>query len=56
MDNMSQLVQGIGALAELFLMFYRAQIGAGATDEEAVILTALFMSTVMDQDEPEELS
>lgn len=40
---MEELTNAVGALAEMALLFYKATINAGATEEQANNLTAAFL-------------
>ena len=40
---MGELMDAIGALAEMALLFYKATINAGATEEQANILITAFL-------------
>lgn len=40
---MGELIDAVGALAEMALLFYKATINAGATEEQAIRLTEAFM-------------
>lgn len=51
MDNFDELRDQIGALAEMFLLFWDALKDAGDDDDAAAIITGLFMGQIM---EPEE--
>ena len=43
-DAVKELLNAIGALAEMSLNFYRAVLNAGATREEACVLLQSFIS------------
>lgn len=43
MGDMEQLFTSVGAIAEMALVYFRATIGAGATLEEAAILTKMYL-------------
>lgn len=40
---MGELMDAVGALAEMALLFYKATINAGATEEQANILITAFL-------------
>lgn len=40
---MGELMDAVGALAEMSLLFYKATINAGATEEQANILITAFL-------------
>lgn len=40
---MGELIDAVGALAEMALLFYKATINAGATEEQANILITAFL-------------
>lgn len=40
---MEELINAVGALAEMALLFYKATIDAGATEEQANALTTAFL-------------
>lgn len=40
---MEELTNAVGALAEMALLFYKATINAGATEEQANALTTAFL-------------
>lgn len=42
-DMMGELMDAVGALAEMALLFYKATINAGATEEQANILITAFL-------------
>ena len=44
-DAVKELLNALGALAEISLSFYRAVIDAGATKEESFVLLQSFIST-----------
>ena len=50
MDNISEqvkaMINAVGALAEIELQHYHALIGAGATVEEACMLTKVFIQAI----------
>lgn len=50
MDELDKIEQGTGALAEMTLIFFRAILDAGATEDEAYNLTSLFLQMVMYKD------
>lgn len=44
---MGELMDAIGALAEMSLLFYKATINAGATEEQAnILITALLRASL----------
>lgn len=43
-DSVKELLNAVGAVAEMSLNFYRAVLNAGATKEEAVVLLKSFIS------------
>lgn len=43
-DSVKELLNAVGAVAEMSLNFYRAVLDAGATKEEAVVLLQSFIS------------
>ena len=43
-DAVKELLNAVGALAEMSLNFYRAVLNAGATKEEAFVLLQSFIS------------
>ena len=43
-DAVKELLNAVGALAEMSLNFYRAALNAGATKEEAFVLLQSFIS------------
>jgi hypothetical protein len=43
-DTVKELLNAVGALAEMSLNFYRAVLNAGATREEAFVLLQSFIS------------
>ena len=51
MDNLDELRDQIGVLAELLLLFWYALKGAGADDDAAAIITGLFMGQIMEPGE-----
>lgn len=51
MDNLDELRDQIGALAEMLLLFWDALKDAGADDDAAAIITGLFMGQIMAPDE-----
>lgn len=46
-DAVRELLNAVGALAEMSLNFYRAVLDAGATKEEAVVLLQSFISATI---------
>lgn len=40
---MEELINAVGVLAEMALLFYKATINAGATEEQANALTTAFL-------------
>ena len=43
-DAVKELLNAVGALAEMSMFFYRAAINSGATREEAFVLLQSFIS------------
>ena len=43
MNEIEKALESLGAMAEMSLVYFRAAIGAGATLEEAMILTKIYM-------------
>ena len=43
-DSVKELLNAVGALAEMSLNFYRAVLNAGATRDEAFVLLQSFIS------------
>lgn len=43
MGDMEQFFASVGAIAETALVYFRATIGAGATLEEAAVLTKIYL-------------
>ena len=46
-DAVRELLNAVGALAEMSLNFYRALLNAGATKEEAFVLSRSFISATI---------
>lgn len=46
-EQMKELVNAIGVIAETSLLYYRTIVGAGATPEEAVRLTQAYIAALM---------
>ena len=46
-DAVRELLNAVGALAEMSLNFYRALLNAGATKEEAFVLLQSFISATI---------
>lgn len=46
-DAVRELLNAVGALAEMSLNFYRALVNAGATEEEAFVLLQSFISATI---------
>lgn len=46
-EQMEQLKQAIGQTAEMALMFFRAVLGAGGTQEEARYVTQAYIGAAM---------
>ena len=46
-DAVKELLNAVGALAEMSLNFYRAVLNAGATREEAFVVLQSFISASM---------
>jgi len=57
MDKLREMINALGALAEMALVFYRSAIQAQATPDEAKTLTIAYMEALMrtgqKQDQPE---
>ena len=57
MDKLKEMINALGALSEMALVFYRSAIQAHATPDEAKILTTAYMEALMrtgqKQDQPE---
>lgn len=53
-DDIKTLLNALGIAAEASLAFYRAAIGAGATSEEAYILTRAYLAASMQSGRNEE--
>lgn len=51
MDDIEDLRNGIGAIAEIMLIFWDALIEAGADEETAVMLTSIFVESMKSEDE-----
>lgn len=54
MDEFENMKNGVGALAELTLLFYQAAEEAGADYDTCFAITSIFMNTIMalgDEDE-----
>lgn len=47
MDKLEALLRGIGAIAEISLLYYKSCIGAGASEDEAINLTGMFLEIMM---------
>lgn len=43
MGDMEKAIAGVGAAAEMSLVYFRTAIGAGATLEEAITLTRIYL-------------
>lgn len=43
-DKVEELRQSVGVMAEMSLIFFRAALGSGASMEEALRLTQVFVS------------
>lgn len=52
-DAVKELLNAVGALAEMSLNFYRAVLNAGATKEEAFVLLQSFISASIHGNEEE---
>lgn len=52
-DAVRELLNAVGALAEISLNFYRATLNAGATNEEALVLLWSFVSTLINGNKEE---
>jgi len=44
--NPKDLINGLGAIAEMMLVFYRACLGAKATEQEALKLTQAYIAAL----------
>lgn len=53
-DHLKELLNAIGVLAEMSLLFYRAIIQAGATEEEAKFLTQALIRASMNNNSGQE--
>ena len=57
MDKLREMINALGTLAEMALVFYRSAIQAHATPDEAKTLTTAYMEALMrtgqKQDQPE---
>lgn len=45
--NMEDMIKTVGVTAEMGLIFFRATLGAGATMEEAVRMTQVYLSAIL---------
>ncbi len=48
---MGELIDAVGALAEMALLFYKATINAGATEEQANVLITAFLWASLQRNE-----
>ena len=48
-EDLKKFVDGIGAIAEMTLLYYKASIKAGASIPEAYILTKAFVEVMFEQ-------
>jgi len=46
-EQVEQMKNSIGAVAEMALIFYRAELSAGATMEEALKLTQAYLAAMI---------
>lgn len=53
-DEIKKLLNALGIAAEASLAFYRAAIGAGATPDEAYVLTKAYLAASMQSGKSEE--
>lgn len=53
-NSVRELLDAVGAVAEMSLNFYRAVLNAGATKEEAVVLLQSFISAFLHGNKREE--
>lgn len=42
-NNASSMIESLGAIGEMTLIYYRAILGAGGTPEEALVLTREYL-------------
>ena len=42
-----RIIQGIGVIAEISVLFYKAAINAGASEADAAILTRVFLDSMI---------
>lgn len=49
MNETEKVLDSIGTMAEMALVYFRAALGAGATLEEAMILTKIFMAAEFEE-------
>lgn len=54
-DSVRELLNALGAVAEMSLSFYRAVLNAGATKEESVVLLQSFISVFIHGNKKEEI-
>ena len=47
MDDLENLKNGIGAMAEMTFLFWCAVTDAGADEETAINLTSIFLNTII---------
>lgn len=52
-DAVRELLNAVGALAEMSLNFYRALVSAGATKEEAFVLVQSFIAATIHDNKEE---
>lgn len=48
-EDLKKFIDGIGAIAEMTLLYYKASIKAGASIPEAYILTKAFVEVMFEQ-------
>lgn len=53
--NMEDTIKSVGVTAEMGLIFFRATLGAGATMEEAMRMTQVYLSAILFGRPPAEL-
>lgn len=55
-EELKLALQGIGAIAEMALIFYRAPLGTVATEREAMAATQAYMAALMFGNRQEEVT
>lgn len=45
--NMEDMIKSVGVTAEMGLIFFRTTLGAGATMEEAMRMTQVYLSAIL---------